>query len=130
MLVQSEDGQTREVIESQRDLVINLAKLSALTVEKTGPRPKSSATAVVGNASVFVELEGIIDFAKEIQRLEKEIDKLDIELTKVAKKLENEGFLTKAPADVIEKVREKQSVLLEKQQKLLMNLERIKAAGA
>jgi valyl-tRNA synthetase len=130
VLVQSEDGQTRKVIESQRDLVINLAKLSALTVDKAGPRPKSSATAVVNNASIFVELEGIIDFAKEIQRLEKEINKLAIELTKVGKKLENEGFLNKAPDDVIEKVREKQSVLLEKQQKLQMNLDRIREAGA
>ncbi len=128
VLVQSEDGQTRQVIESHRDLVINLAKLSALTVDKAGPRPKSSATAVVNNASIFVELEGIIDFAKEIQRLEKEINKLATELTKVGKKLENEGFLNKAPADVIEKVQEKQSILLEKQQKLQMNLDRIKEA--
>ena len=130
VVVQSEDGQTRDVIESHRDLVINLARLSALTVEKTGQRPKSSATAVVNNASVFVELEGIIDFAKEIQRLEKEINKLAIELVKVGKKLQNEGFLNKAPADVIEKVRDKQSALLEKQQKLQMNLDRIKEADA
>jgi valyl-tRNA synthetase len=130
VMIQSEDGQTREVIETHRDLVINLARLKGLTVEKVGQRPKSSATVVVNNASVFVDLEGIIDFAKEIQRLSKEINKLDIELTKVGKKLENEGFLNKAPADVIEKVREKQSVLLEKQQKLQMNLDRIKEADA
>jgi valyl-tRNA synthetase len=126
VMVQSEDGQTREVIESHKDLVINLARLSALTVENLGQRPKSSATAVVNNASIFVDLEGIIDFAKEIQRLEKEINKLAVELTKVGKKLENEGFLSKAPTDVIEKVRDKQSALLEKQQKLQMNLDRIK----
>jgi valyl-tRNA synthetase len=130
VVVQSEDGQTREIIESHRDLVTNLAKLSALTVEEAGQRPKSSATAVVNNASIFVDLEGIIDFAKEIQRLEKEINKLAIELAKVGKKLENEGFLSKAPADVIEKVRNKQSALLEKQQKLQMNLDRIKEAEA
>jgi len=130
VMVQSEDGQTRDVIESHRGLVINLARLSALTVEKTGQRPKSSATAVVDNASVFVELEGIIDFAKEIQRLEKEINKLTIELVKIGKKLQNEGFLSKAPADVIGKVRDKQSALLEKQQKLQMNLDRIKEAEA
>jgi len=130
VMVQSEDGLTREVIESHQDLVINLARLSALTVEKAGQRPKSSATAVVNNASVFVDLEGIIDFAKETRRLEKEINKLTVELTKVGKKLANEGFLNKAPADVIEKVREKQSVLLEKQQKLQMNLDRIKEADA
>ena len=85
---------------------------------------------MVNNASIFVELEGIIDFAKEIQRMEKEINKLAIELTKVSKKLENEGFLNKAPADVIQKVQDKQSLLLEKQQKLQMNLDRIKEAGA
>ena len=130
VMVQSEDRQTREIIESHRDLVTNLARLSSLTVEKAGQRPKSSATAVVNNASVFVDLEGIIDFAKEIQRLAKEINKLAIELAKVGKKLENEGFLSKAPADVIEKVRDKQGALLEKQQKLQMNLDRIKEADA
>jgi len=130
VMVQSEDGQTREIIDAHRNLVINLARLSGLTVKNTGQRPKSSATAVVNNASVFVDLEGIIDFAKEIQRLEKEINKLTVELTKVDKKLANEGFLNKAPADVIEKVRQKQDDLLEKQQKLQMNLDRIREANA
>ena len=81
---------------------------------------------MVNNASIFVDLEGIIDFAKESQRLEKEINKLVIDLTKIGKKLENEGFLNKAPAEVIAKVRDKQRVLLEKQEKLQMNLERIR----
>jgi len=130
VLIQSEDEQTRQVIETHRDLVINLAKLSALTIETAGQRPRSSATTVVANASIFVDLAGIIDFAKETQRLEKEINKLTVELTKVGKKLENEGFLSKAPADVIEQVREKQSVLLEKQQKLQMNLDRIQEVSA
>jgi valyl-tRNA synthetase len=128
VLIQSEDGQTREVVDTHRDIVINLAQLKGLAVEKAGQRPKSSATAVVKKASVFVDLEGIIDFAKETRRLEKEINKLTVELTKVGRKLENEGFLNKAPADVIEKVRDKQSALLEKQQKLQMNLDRIKEA--
>jgi valyl-tRNA synthetase len=100
-----------------------------MSVQNTGTRPRSSATAVVGNATIFVDLEGIIDFARESRRLEKEIDKLVIELTKIDKKLDNEGFLSKAPADVIDKVRGKQSGLLEKQEKLQMNLERIKDAS-
>ena len=130
VMIQSDDGQTREIIEAHQDIVNNLARLKGLTVQRTGQRPKSSATVVVNNASIFVDLEGIIDFAKETQRLAKEINKLAIELTKVGKKLDNEGFLNKAPADVIEKVREKQSLLLEKQQKLQMNLDRIKEAEA
>jgi valyl-tRNA synthetase len=124
--VQSDDEQTRQIITRQQGLIINLAKLDSLTVEKLGQRPKSSATAVVSRASIFVSLEGIIDFAKETNRLEKEIKKLATELATVAKKLGNEGFLSKAPADVIEKVRQKQSALLEKQEKIQTNLDKIK----
>ena len=130
VLVQAEDEQTREIIEAHRDLVINLARLNDLTVENAGQKPKSSATTVVNNAAVFVDLEGIIDFSKETRRLEKEINTLAVELTKTGKKLENEGFLSKAPADVIEKVKAKQSALLEKQLKLQTNLDRIKEAEA
>ena len=130
VLIVSEDAPTRQVLDSQRDLLINLARLDSLAIQNAGRRPKSSATAVINNASIFVDLEGIIDFGKETQRLAKEINKLETELTAVDKKLANQGFLSKAPADVIDKVKEKQSALLEKQQKLQLNLDRIKAAEA
>ena len=124
--VQSEDEKTRQIITNHQDLIVNLARLDSLAVENIGPRLKSSATAVVNGASIFVSLEGIIDFDKETARLEKGIKKLAAELATVAKKLGNEGFLNKAPADVIEKVRQKQSALFEKQQKIQTNLDKIK----
>jgi len=126
--VQSEDDQARQIITAHQDLIINLARLDALSVAEIGSKPKSSATAVISRASIYVSLEGIIDFAKETTRLEKEIQKLGTELATVAKKLVNDGFLSKAPADVIEKVRQKQSALLEKQQKIQTNLDKIKSA--
>jgi valyl-tRNA synthetase len=67
----------------------------------------------------------MIDFAKEINRLKKEIGKLTNELMAVSRKLSNEDFLNKAPGDVIEKVNEKQRILLEKQRKLEVNMEKI-----
>ena len=128
--VQTEDPKTREIIEAHQELITNLARLKSLTIFETGTKPKSSATAVVNNATIFVSLEGIIDFSKETQRLEKEIKKLAAELVTVSKKLENEGFLSKAPADVIEKVRLKHDALMEKRNKIQTNLDRIQEMEA
>jgi valyl-tRNA synthetase len=123
--LQTKDTNIRATIEAYRDIVINLAKLSAFTINQSAERPKSCATAVVGGAMLFIPLEGIIDFSKEAQRLEKEIAKLTKELATVSKKLENESFLNKAPQDVVEQVKAKHSRLQEKQQKLQSNLERL-----
>ena len=81
---------------------------------------------MVGGTTVFVPLEGIIDFSKEAQRLEKEMNKLTKELSVVSKKLANEGFLNKAPNDVVEQVKAKHFGLQEKQKKLESHLNRIK----
>ena len=128
--VQTENTKTREIIEAHQELITNLARLKSLTVFESGTKPKSSATAVVNNATIFVSLEGIIDFDKEAQRLEKEIKKLSAELVTVSKKLENKGFLSKAPADVIEKVRLKHDALMEKRNKIQTNLDRIQEMEA
>jgi valyl-tRNA synthetase len=128
--VHSQEESSRGTIEQYKDMIINLARLKSLLVENTVRRPKSSATSVVDNATIFVHLEGIIDFAQEINRLDKEINKLTNELSIVSKKLRNEDFLSKAPKDVVEKVREKQKALMEKQQKLQTNLDKIKELEA
>lgn len=122
----SKDQTTNETIEQHRDVIINLARLKSLSVTTTAERPKSSATAVVDGATIFVSLKGIIDVAKESERLEKEINKLANELAGVLKKLENDAFVKKAPAEVVEKVQEKHDRLIEKQQKLRLNLDKVK----
>jgi valyl-tRNA synthetase len=124
--VQTKDSKIKAAIEQYQDIIINLAKLDFLSVTENAERPKSSATAVVGGAAIFVPLEGIIDFGKEAQRLEKEINKLTKELATVSKKLENENFLGKAPEDVVQQVKAKHSLLQEKQQKLQSNLNKLK----
>ena len=127
---QSTDESTMKTIQQQRDMIINLARLNSLSVGNAVERPKSAATVVVDDATIFVSLEGIVDFAKEIERLEKEINKLTNESAAVSKKLNNEDFLTKAPVEVVAKVKAKHDVLVEKQQKLLSNMTKIKELEA
>ena len=127
---QSQDQSTKKTIQQYQNMIINLARLKSLSVGNEVERPKSAATAVVNDATIFVSLEGIVDFAKEIERLEKEINKLSSESAMVSKKLNNEEFLSKAPAPVVEKVKAKHDLLVEKQQKLLSNLDKIKELEA
>jgi valyl-tRNA synthetase len=125
-VVLTRDTNMNELIETHQNMIINLANLDAFEVNQSAAKPKSSATAVVGAATLFVPLEGIIDFDLEARRLEKELNKLTKELATVTKKLANRNFLDKAPQDVVEKVKAKHEGLQEKQQKLEAHLNKIK----
>ena len=61
-VVQTPDENMNALIEQHQDLIINLARLDDLEVDRGAARPKFSATAVVGAATVFVPMEGVIDF--------------------------------------------------------------------
>ncbi len=125
--VQTSDDKKRKTIEKHKDLIINLARINSFAVSAPGERPKTAATTIIDGVSVFVSLEGIVDFSNEKTRLEKEIGKLTKELDGISKKLNNEGFLSKAPDHVVKKVQEKQKGIVEKMDKLKSNLERIKS---
>jgi len=126
VLVHSQDQRILDTVNQNKDIIINLARLESFSAATSVERPQKAATAVAQNASIFVSLEGIIDFKKEKARLEKEIGKLAKDLEGISKKLGNENFLNKAPEDVVNGVREKRTVFLEKQEKLQTNLEKIK----
>jgi valyl-tRNA synthetase len=109
---------TGELITTNQLLITNLARLDSIAVDARMKRPKAAATVMVNNATVFVMLEGIIDFAQEHTRLEKEIGKLSKELGGMSKKLGNEDFLKKAPPAVVDGVHEKHAAMLEKKHAL------------
>ena len=123
--VQADKESIRQTIDEHRDMITTLARLETLLIETPGTKPAAAATSILDNAVVFVSLEGIMDFEKEAKRLEKEIQKLTTELDPVAKKLSNQNFLSKAPAAVIQKVKEKQKHLDQRRRKLKSNLDRI-----
>ncbi len=101
--------------EDQRRLEVNsitlnkLAKLESVTLLAADQQAPMSATALVGDMQVLVPMAGLIDTKAELARLEKEMQRLSGEIKRVAGKLANQGFVAKAPADVIEKERAKQA---------------------
>lgn len=88
-------------------LLNKLAKLESVRVLASGEEAPMSATALVGDMQVLVPMAGLIDKDAELARLDKEIQRLDGEVKRVGGKLANEGFVAKAPAEVLEKERAK-----------------------
>ncbi|MCP3953702.1 MAG: valine--tRNA ligase, partial [Desulfobacterales bacterium] len=123
--VQTPDAGQQETLATYTEMICNLARTGSLTVSAPAEKPKTSAAVIVEGATVLVNLEGIIDFTMEAARLDKAIAKISKELIGVSKKLTNAGFLSKAPADVVEKVKDKHRVLTEKQEKLQAGKKRI-----
>ena len=66
-----------------------------------------AVSAAVSGATVYMPFAELVDISKEIERLTKERDKMIKEVERVEKKLANQGFVAKAPANVIEEERAK-----------------------
>ncbi|WP_271103901.1 valine--tRNA ligase [Pseudomonas tohonis] len=88
-------------------LLNKLAKFESVRVLEAGEEAPMSATALVGDMQVLVPMAGLIDKEAELARLDKEIQRLDGEVKRVGGKLANEGFVAKAPAEVLDKERAK-----------------------
>ena len=111
---------------SSQIATINLfAKLSETTVSETAQKPAFAGSAVVRGNQLFLSLEGLIDKKVEIERLTKEAARLKSMAENTKIRLESENFISRAPADVVEKEKEKyQGILvnLEKTEKALADL--------
>ena len=77
---------------------------------------------------LIIPLEGMMDFAEEKNRIEKELKKIAKDLIFLDKKLSNPNFVKKAPAEVIEKDEKRKTTLSEKQAKLETHLQTIEQA--
>lgn len=79
-----------------------LAKVDSLTIVKTGEEVPLSSSGMVGQMKVLVPMKGLIDPTAELNRLNKVRDKLQTQADAINKKLSNDNFITKAPAQVVQ----------------------------
>ncbi len=94
-------------LEANRSFLIKLAKLESVTWLPAGEEAPLSATALVGQMEVLVPMAGLIDKDAELARLTKELAKLNGEIKRFNGKLSNAKFVDNAPAEVVDKEREK-----------------------
>jgi len=122
-------GAHRGLLESQRAELVALARIdeAKLTIAETlAAKPAKALTLVIGGVEVYLPLAELVDLEQEVARLEGELAKTAGEIARVRNLLGNANFVAKAPAQVVEREREKLTTYAEQEAKLRARLESLK----
>jgi valyl-tRNA synthetase len=107
------------VFEAGRVYLSKLAYAGELTISVQAPaNTEGMVTVVTNDAKLYMPLAELVDLQKERERIEKELKKAQDDLDRTVAKLSNEGFVSKAPANVVAAERER----VEKTKALIENL--------
>lgn len=106
IMVPSEDK--LEAVEAGKDYFKTLASASEVEVraDEAGI-PEDAVSVVIDGVKIFMPLDELVDFEKELERLNKEKAKLEGEIKRVNGKLSNQGFLAKAPQKLVDEEKAK-----------------------
>ena len=92
----------KEAMEAGKDYFVTLSSASEVEIVADETNiPEDAVSVVIDGVKIFIPLDELVDFAKEIERLSKEKAKLESEIKRVNGKLSNEGFVAKAPEALI-----------------------------
>ncbi|MFT4797105.1 MAG: valyl-tRNA synthetase [Candidatus Azotimanducaceae bacterium] len=111
---------------TQYESLLNfLIKPESLTWLESGAETPISATHLVGDMQVLVPMSGLIDKDAEVDRLTREIDRKEKERTRAEGKINNPNFVDRAPADVVQKEKDKLQDLETALQQLIAQKDRV-----
>ncbi len=100
-------------LDAERDLIARLCRTENLAIVKEVVPKARTVMTISGDLQVTMDA-GVVDVAAETTRIEKEIGKTHKEQEQVTARLSKESFVARAPADVVEKERMRQTELLGK----------------
>ena len=109
------------------DFVQRLARLSGISTAATAP--PGSVQLIVRGEVAALPLKGVIDFAAEQARLDKEMAKVASDIARIDAKLANADFVARAPEEVVDGEREKREEAELRRAKINEALERLKGAA-
>ncbi|MGB7605250.1 MAG: valine--tRNA ligase [Lutisporaceae bacterium] len=127
VLIIATDDKVKQAIEEGSLYFERLASASEIRLlsDKT-QIPEGAIPVVIPGAEIFIPLEELVDMEKEKERLNKEAENLEKELQRVRGKLNNQGFVAKAPQSVIEEERAKEAKYQEMYDKVLERIKTMK----
>jgi len=118
--------ESRLLMKHNEGAIISLARISDLAIGSGLEKPEDASIQVAGDVQIFVPLKGLVNVEEEEKRLLKEIGKIDKEIEMFSKKLSSPAFVDRAPAEVVEKERQKLAEVTGKKQVLEESLDKIR----
>ncbi len=125
------DDYKKTILEGYKGIIAEHARASDVRVRRSGASASGeyvigqTAMAMAGDVEVVVPLEGIVDPGAEKAKLEKNLAKLVKDRDHLAKKLADPNFVSRAPAEVLEKDRARLAELEAAIEKLHLALRRL-----
>jgi len=110
--IQPASGEEAALLADEMDAVVRLTGAGAIHLGRSAPEGEIALSSVTaGGTTVEMVAEGAFDLSAERARLSKQLDKADADLSRSDAKLANEGFTSRAPADVVQRERDRRDEL-------------------
>jgi valyl-tRNA synthetase len=127
VVIHAAEGYSGALLPTYRALIMEQARCKRLDIEARGEPPVGSVKQVVGDVEVYLIVEGVVDVEAESARLQKDLGKAEKELEGLEKKLGNSSFVERAPAEVVERERERAAEARTRIERLREGLARLQA---
>ncbi len=117
-------GSKAQILERYSPMIGGLSGVEKL--EMVTEKPSGHLVGLMGDTEICLNLAGLIDVPAEITRISNEIAKIEKERQKISEKLNDQNFVNKAPAEVVDRIREGISAYDIQKEKLTANLEELR----
>ncbi|MEW6001918.1 MAG: valine--tRNA ligase [Nitrospirota bacterium] len=119
---------TEKILKKNVHYLRRLARVDMVNIGMDIKKPEGSATYVKSSLEIYIPIKDLLNIEMEIKRLEKEEADLEESITFLNRKLTNKDFLDRAPEEVIEKERSRYEELVQKKEKIMVSIKRLKEA--
>jgi valyl-tRNA synthetase len=127
-LIKTPNRRAATILKDTMRYLKTLAKAEDIIIGPDIAKPEGSATSVKSEMEIFVPLQAVLNITAELDRLKKDMAKLEESIAQLNKKLMNDDFLQRAPRTVVEKEKAKYEELLGMKDRLAESINTLKEA--